>query len=152
MIGVSVQEEPFAPAELMAELVEAAAERNLGGIANFVGLVRRDGDLERLELEQFPGMTEKALNGLANEASERWPLGIVRIVHRHGSMKPGEPIVFVGVAAGHRTEALEGCAFLIDRLKTDAPFWKKEWRRDGSTRWVEAKAEDDARAEEWRAK
>lgn len=144
MIRVSIDP---APIELA---VEAAAleEHGAGGIATFTGLVRGDDGVTELELEHYPGMTEAALVGLAELACERWSLLAVSIVHRVGPMVPGDRIVFIGTAAPHRREALEACAYLIDRLKTDAPFWKRETRGDDA-RWVEARASDDEAAGRW---
>ncbi|MBL0923532.1 MAG: molybdenum cofactor biosynthesis protein MoaE [Sphingomonadaceae bacterium] len=132
-----------------AELAPLAA---LGGgaVASFTGIARDDGDVVAIELEHYPAMTTASLNALADEAVVRWSLLGTVLVHRVGVVKVGEPIVLVGTAASHRAEALEACAFLIDRLKTEAPFWKKEHRADGSSAWVEAKGSDDARADKWR--
>jgi molybdopterin synthase catalytic subunit len=144
MISVSVQP---APIDLAAEL--AAVEiKGAGGIATFIGTVRGDGGVTELTLEHYPGMTEGTLIALAEEALVRWELLGVTIVHRVGAMVPGDHIVFVGTAAAHRREALESCAYLIDRLKTDAPFWKQE-KRGGEAAWVEAKVSDEAAAERW---
>jgi molybdopterin synthase catalytic subunit len=101
-----------------------------------------------MTLEHYPGMTEKALTALADEAKVRWPLCGVTVLHRVGMLRAGDRIVFVGTASDHRAAALEACAFLIDRLKTDAPFWKKEHRSKGDS-WVEARATDDAAARSW---
>lgn len=144
MIRVSVDP---APIELAME-VAALEERGAGGVATFTGVVRTDDGVQALELEHYPGMTEAALCALAEGAVDRWNLLGVTIVHRVGRMVAGERIVFVGTAAAHRAEALEACAFLIDRLKTDAPFWKREVLAGGA-RWVEPRASDDARAAEW---
>ena len=144
MIRVSVQREPIdLPAELASTEVEGA-----GGVATFTGLVRGDDGVELLELEHYPGATEAALRALADEASQRWSLLAATVVHRVGPMRPGERIVFVAAAAPHRAAALDACAFLIDRLKTGAPFWKRE-TRGGVARWVEARDTDDAAAARW---
>ncbi|MES2443834.1 MAG: molybdenum cofactor biosynthesis protein MoaE [Pseudomonadota bacterium] len=144
MIRVSVQP---APIDLATEL--AGVEVNgAGGIASFIGSVRGDGGVTELALEHYPGMTEAALIGLAEEAFVRWGLLAVTIVHRVGPMVPGDRIVFIATAAGHRAPALEACAYLIDRLKTDAPFWKRETRGDAAA-WVEAKGSDEAAAGRW---
>ncbi|MCD2322578.1 molybdenum cofactor biosynthesis protein MoaE [Sphingomonas sp. IC-56] len=144
MIRVVVTPEPI---NLATEL--AAIEANgAGGIASFTGIVRADGGVTELELEHYPGMTEAALTELAEIAAERWSLLGATIVHRVGRMRLGERIVFVGTAAHHRQEALEACAFLIDRLKTGAPFWKRE-RRGDAAEWVAAKESDDHAAERW---
>lgn len=128
----------------------AIAVRGAGGVATFVGLVRADDGVATLELEHYPGATEAALAAVAAEAVERWALIDARITHRVGVMVPGDIVVFVGTAAAHRAAALEACAFLIDRLKTDAPFWKKETRGDAAT-WVEPRGSDDAAAARWSA-
>lgn len=147
MIRVHVSADPI---ELAVEM--AAIERG-GAVATFTGLVRADvvadkGSVATLELEHYPGATEAALERLATDATARWSLSAASIVHRVGPMRPGERIVFVGTAADHRAAALEACAFLIDRLKTDAPFWKRE-TVGGEARWVEARGSDDAAAARW---
>jgi molybdopterin synthase catalytic subunit len=145
MTRIKIQTETF---EVSAELAQLEA---LGGgaVASFTGLVRGDGGLSELTLEHYPGMTEAALQGLADTALSRWALEGVTIIHRVGAMAPGERIVFVGTASPHRAAALEACAFLIDRLKTDAPFWKQERFADGRQLWVEPRASDDAAAARW---
>lgn len=148
MIRIAVQREPI---DLAAEM--ATAERDgAGGIATFTGLVRADpdadGGVDVLELEHYPGATEAALRKLAEEAARRWSLTSATVVHRVGPMRPGERIVFVAAGAAHRAAALDACAFLIDRLKTDAPFWKRE-TRGREARWVEARGADDAAAARW---
>jgi molybdopterin synthase catalytic subunit len=144
VISVSVQP---APIDLGAEL--AAVEiKGAGGIATFIGTVRGDDGVTELTLEHYPGMTEAALIALAEDAFSRWSLLGVTIVHRVGAMVPGDHIVFIGTAAAHRREALDSCAYLIDRLKTDAPFWKQEKRGDAAA-WVEARAGDAEAAEKW---
>ncbi|MDB5688377.1 MAG: molybdopterin biosynthesis MoaE protein [Sphingomonas bacterium] len=145
MIDVRVQRDAF---DVGAELARLEALGG-GGVASFTGLVRGDGDLVELLLEQYPGMTEAALRGIAESAARRWPLAGLTVIHRHGPLTPGERIVFVGTASRHRAAALESCAFLIDWLKTGAPFWKRERFADGTARWVEARAADDAAAERW---
>lgn len=146
MIRISVQP---APIELAVE-VAALEERGAGGVATFTGVVRGDDGVTELMLEHYPGMTEGALAAMAEAATDRWALLGVTLVHRVGPMVPGDRIVFVGTAAAHRREALEACAYLIDRLKTDAPFWKRE-RRGADARWVAARDSDAAAAERWRA-
>ncbi|MFS0770721.1 molybdenum cofactor biosynthesis protein MoaE [Sphingomonas sp. 1P08PE] len=142
-----------APIDAAAELALTEAA-GVGAVATFTGLVRADagagGDVEMLELEHYPGATEAALRSLCDEAMRRWSLAGATIVHRVGPMRPGERIVFVVAAAAHRGAALEACAFLIDRLKTDAPFWKREVR-GGEAAWVEARETDDAAARRWLA-
>ncbi|MBI0476921.1 molybdenum cofactor biosynthesis protein MoaE [Sphingomonas sp. MA1305] len=146
MIRVVVHPAPIA---IDAELARVEAAPGAGAIATFTGLVRADDGVGTLELEHYPGATEAALTRLAEAATARWSLGAATIVHRVGPMAPGERIVFVATAAPHRAAALEACTFLIDRLKTDAPFWKRE-TRDGESRWVEARDTDDAAAARWR--
>lgn len=120
-----------------------------GAVATFTGLVRDDGGVKELFLEHYPVATEKALSDLAAEAAQRWSLAAATVIHRVGAMKPGERIVFVGTAAAHRAAALEACAFLIDRLKTDAPFWKRETRGQDA-RWVGERDSDHHAADRWR--
>jgi len=140
--------------DVAAEMARVERE-GTGAVATFTGLVRADADdqgrgVRRLDLEHYPGATEAALVRLAKEATARWSLAAATIVHRVGPMTPGERIVFVATAATHRGAALDACAFLIDRLKTDAPFWKRE-TRGNEQRWVEARTGDDAAAARWTA-
>jgi molybdopterin synthase catalytic subunit len=134
--------------DVAAEL-DALERAGGGAVATFTGLVRDDGGVEELFLEHYPGATEDALNKLAAEATDRWSLAAATVVHRVGAMKPGERIVFVGTAAAHRSAALEACAFLIDRLKTDAPFWKRETRGQDA-RWVGERDSDRDAADRWK--
>lgn len=122
----------------------------VGGVCSFIGLVRDmpDGGLAAMTLEHYPGMTERMLEQIDARAHARWPLEASLIVHRYGRMAPGEPIVLVVTASPHRQAAFESCQFLIDWLKTDAPFWKYEETADGG-RWVDARDEDDAAAARW---
>jgi molybdopterin synthase catalytic subunit len=137
-----------------AESIDVAAEiaraevAGAGAVATFTGLVRADDGVDRLELEHWPGATEAALVAIAEAARTRWSCSGVTIVHRIGAMVPGERIVFVGAAASHRAAALDACACCIDRLKTDAPFWKRE-TRNGVARWVDGRDADDAAASRW---
>jgi molybdopterin synthase catalytic subunit len=146
---IRVQREDF---DIGAELDRLAhGNRRVGGIASFVGLVRDIGGSDpvtALTLEHYPGMTEKKLAEIEAEAHRRWPLDAVLIIHRYGRLAPGERIVLVATASSHREAALEACHFLIDWLKTKAPFWKSEETPKGE-RWVEARAEDDAATERW---
>ena len=144
MIRVVVQPLPI---DVAAELT-MLEQIGVGGIASFTGLVRGDDGVTMLELEHYPGATEAALRSLAGAAVARWGLSAVNIAHRIGPMVPGDRVVFVGTAAAHRREALDACAFLIDRLKTAAPFWKRE-QRGGDARWVEPRASDDEAANRW---
>jgi molybdopterin synthase catalytic subunit len=157
---VRVQREDF---DVGAELA-ALTEGNLrvGGLTSFVGLVRDMAptgttsagatapELAAMTLEHYPGMTEKMLERIEAEAQGRWPLEASLIVHRYGRMEPGERIVLVACASPHREAAFEACHFLIDWLKTQAPFWKVEETRTGETAWVEARSSDDAAAARWR--
>lgn len=145
MTRISVQRDTFDPGLELTRL-EALGS---GAVASFTGLVRGEGGLTELTLEHYPGMTEAALQALADAANARWALDGVTIIHRVGAMKSGERIVFVGTASPHRAAALEACSFLIDRLKTDAPFWKQEHFADGRTIWVEPRASDDVAAARW---
>lgn len=125
---------------------------DIGALVSFTGLCRDEGGaLAALELEHYPGMAEAEIARVAAEALERWPLQGLTVIHRFGTIKPGERIVLVIAAARHRAEAFAAAEFLMDYLKTRAPFWKKERRVDGGTgEWVAAKAEDDAAAGRWR--
>jgi molybdopterin synthase catalytic subunit len=149
---IRVQEAPF---DVGAELAALTAGRtDIGGIATFMGLVRDLADeqtISAMTLEHYPGMTEKKLAEIEAEANARWPLQASLIVHRYGRMLPGEPIVLVATASAHRTAALDACAFLIDWLKTKAPFWKLEETAEAG-RWVAARASDDAAAKRWARK
>lgn len=138
-----------APIDIAAEMALIEQTGGAGAVATFTGLVRADDDVGTLELEHYPGATESALRQVAEGAMVRWTLGAATIVHRVGAMTPGERIVFVAASAPHRAAALEACAYLIDRLKTDAPFWKRETRGERAT-WVEARAADTAAAEKWK--
>lgn len=146
---VRVQVADFAPGALLDEL--AAGDHGIGGITSFIGLVRDfagDGSAA-MTLEHYPGMTERELTGIAQEALERWPLAGLVIVHRYGRLLPGDRIVFAAAASAHRQATFDACAFLMDWLKTQAPFWKLEESTAGR-HWVEAKDSDDAAAERWR--
>ena len=149
---IRVQHEDFdVGAELQAL---GAGNRNIGGITSFVGLVRdlSDGsDVTRMTLEHYPGMTEQALQEIEAEARRRWKLEAVTIIHRYGPLDPGDRIVLVAVASAHREAAFAACHFLIDWLKTRAPFWKLEDTGQGA-RWVEAKDSDDQAAARWAKK
>jgi molybdopterin synthase catalytic subunit len=150
MARVRVQAEAF---DLGAEYAALLAGRtDIGGIGCFVGVVRDGGGatpVAAMTLEHYPGMTERALAGIAAEAERRWDLLGCTVIHRYGRLLPGEGIVLVLAAAAHRAAALEATAFLIDWLKTRAPFWKKEEGAGGEARWVEARDEDDAAAARW---
>lgn len=146
---IRVQAEPFDPARELAAF--ARGRTDVGGVASFTGLVRDQHGGEpvtAMTLEHYPGMTERQLGAIETEARERWPLLDVLVIHRYGRMLPGEPIVLVAAASAHREAALAACAFLIDWLKTRAPFWKLEETEEGE-RWVEARASDELAARRW---
>ncbi|MDG1580089.1 molybdopterin synthase catalytic subunit MoaE [Pseudomonas sp. GOM6] len=148
-MSVRVQAEPFDPGAEVNAL--HAANLGIGAVASFIGYVRdyNDGqDVRGMFLEHYPGMTEKALEKIAAEAGERWPLLRVEVLHRVGRLQPGEPIVFVGTASAHRQAAFDACNFIMDYLKTRAPFWKKEDTPEGE-RWVEGRASDQAALQRW---
>jgi molybdopterin synthase catalytic subunit len=129
------------------------ARTDIGAIASFVGLARdlnEGSGVAAMTLEHYPGMTEKALARLVDEACARWTLLDVTVIHRVGRLLPGDPIVMVAVASSHRGEAFAACEFIMDFLKTQAPFWKKEETPEGE-RWVAARASDDAAAARWDA-
>lgn len=145
MISISVSAAAFDT----AAAIGALGSDGIGAVASFTGFVRGDGGLTALTLEHYPAMTEAALRTLADQAAARWLLGGVVIHHRVGRLVPRDPIVLVACASPHRADALSACAFLIDRLKTDAPFWKRESFADGREIWVEARSSDDAAAARW---
>ncbi len=148
---VRVQEAAF---DVGAEYAAfAAGDTSVGAIAMFVGTVRSDPDqveLHALTLEHYPGMTERMLERIEAEAHQRWPLARSLIIHRYGRMEPGEGIVLVLTSSAHRAAAFDACAFLMDFLKTEAPFWKLEDTADGS-RWIDARASDTAARARWSA-
>jgi molybdopterin synthase catalytic subunit len=150
MPRVRIQEADFDPAAEQQAL--HAADAGVGAIACFTGLVRaqNEGDaVTSMTLEHYPGMTEAAIEAMVAEAMQRWPaLRGARVVHRIGPLKPLDRVVWVGVASAHRAEAFAACAFLMDYLKTQAPFWKKEVTPQGQ-RWVEARESDDAALARW---
>ncbi|WP_413872663.1 molybdenum cofactor biosynthesis protein MoaE [Albidovulum sp.] len=127
----------------------AAAGRDVGAVVTFLGVVRDDsGRMSRMEIEHYPGMTERAIAAIAEEARARWTLADVLVIHRHGTLSPGEPIMMVATAARHRVAAFEAAEFLMDYLKSRAPFWKKEFGPDGAE-WVAAKDEDEGALARW---
>lgn len=136
--------------DVAAETAALTAGRtDIGAVASFIGVCRADDGLAAMVLEHYPGMTERAMAKIAAEAEARWPLTGCTLIHRVGRLEPGAPIVLVLTASAHRQAALESCAFLMDWLKTKAPFWKREEFTAGAARWVEARAEDDAAAQKW---
>jgi len=146
---VRVQQDDFDVGAELAALTEG--NHAIGGIASFVGVVREmagDEKIGAMTLEHYPGMTERALAEIEAEARRRWPLEACLIVHRYGRLEPGDRIVMVATASAHRQAALEACAFLIDWLKTKAPFWKLEETAEGS-KWVDARDTDSAATKRW---
>ncbi len=142
-----MQEEDFDVGAEFARLTDGRTD--VGGVASFVGIVRdAAGAVNAMTLEHYPGMTERELEKIEAEARRRWPLQDVLVVHRYGRLEPGERIVLVLTASEHRGAALESCQFLIDWLKTKAPFWKLEEGESGES-WVEARQSDDDAAERW---
>ncbi|WP_127114767.1 molybdenum cofactor biosynthesis protein MoaE [Shimia sediminis] len=145
---IVVQAEPF---DFGAEAnAFASGHTDMGAIVTFTGVVRDlPGDpLDRMVIEHYPGMTEKALESIAAEARERWSLGDVLVIHRHGEMRPGDMIMMVATAAPHRVDAFAAAEFLMDYLKSRAPFWKQEFTADGAE-WVASKDEDEDALKRW---
>ena len=139
--------DPFDPGALLSEFSRGRTE--VGAVATFTGIARAEtGSTTTLELEAYPGFTEAQIGQIAGQAKVRFGLDDVLILHRVGKIAPGEPIVFVATAARHRREAFEACDFLMDYLKSRAPFWKKEHGPDGA-RWVEPRAQDHADIKRW---
>lgn len=149
MKQVSVQPDDF---DVSAELAALRAQDpRIGAVVSFVGTVRDMNDgasVSEMELEHYPGMTEQALAKIVEQANARWPLFGARVIHRVGPLKPLEQIVLVACASAHRGEAFDACEFIIDYLKTEAPFWKKEQTPDGA-RWVDARESDDSARAKW---
>jgi molybdopterin synthase catalytic subunit len=146
---VRVQAESFDLAQELARFGQGRTD--IGAVASFTGLVRDTHEGERIlamTLEHYPGMTERELELIEAEARNRWPLDDCLVIHRYGRLLPGEPIVLVAAASAHRGAAFDACAFLMDWLKTKAPFWKLEETSSG-THWVEARESDDAAAARW---
>ncbi len=148
MAHIKVQTEDF---DVGAEIAAMTAGRtDIGGIGCFVGTVRDNGkSVTGMTLEHYPGMTERAIAGITDQAAQRWPLLGCTVIHRVGLLKPGENIVLVIAASAHRQAALDATAFLIDWLKTKAPFWKREDLADGSGAWVDAREDDEAATSRW---
>jgi len=147
-MDVSIRTGDFDVLGLQAEL---ASGGDVGAVASFVGLVREESGgrrIDTMELEHYPGMTERSIQAIVDEARTRWKILGAKVVHRVGPLKPGDRIVYVGVAGGHRDAAFRACEFIMDYLKTRAPFWKKEFCADGS-RWVDARASDELAARRW---
>ena len=150
-MAVRVQREDF---DIGAEIRRLTAERtDIGAVVTFTGIVRGESGgqpISSMMLEHYPGMTEQELARVENEACKRWPLQASLIIHRVGELKPGDNIVLVITASAHRHAAFEAAAFLMDYLKTHAPFWKKETGPDGTGHWVDARESDEAALERWR--
>ncbi|HKW79742.1 MAG TPA: molybdopterin synthase catalytic subunit MoaE [Casimicrobiaceae bacterium] len=149
MARVRVQTEDFDVAQELARL--RGDDPRVGAVAAFVGTVRDvndDARVRALSLEHYPGMTEKALQGIVDHAAKRWPIYDAVVVHRVGELAPTDQIVLAAVASAHRGDAFAACEFIVDYLKTQAPFWKKERTPDGE-RWVEARESDDEAAARW---
>ena len=148
-VAVRVQEEDFDLADLQRGLLAGASRE--GAVATFTGYVRAENEqlpVHTMELQHYPGMTEKSIHAIIIQACERWPLLAVSVGHRVGRLHPGDQVVWVGVASAHRGAAFDACEFIMDYLKHRAPLWKKELGPDGG-RWVEARPEDAARADRW---
>jgi molybdopterin synthase catalytic subunit len=146
---IRVQREDFDVGAELAALTRG--NTGIGGVTSFVGLVRDvagDRRVAAMTLEHYPGMTERELQAIEDEARRRWPLDAVLIIHRYGRLEPGERIVLVATASAHREAAFASCHFLVDWLKTKAPFWKLEETPEGA-RWVDAQAGDDDAAKRW---
>jgi len=138
---VAIQREDF---DLGAEVRAISRSPKIGAVASFVGLVR---DV-RMTLEHYPGMTENAIRQIVDQAAARWQVLDCTVIHRYGELQPNDQIVLVAVASAHRGDAFAACEFIMDYLKTQAPFWKKEHRTGGAT-WVEARTADDEAADRW---
>ena len=147
---VRVQAEDFDAGRELEALMGGRVD--VGAVASFIGLVRETNEghaIRGMTLEHYPGMTERALRTICEEAHARWNLIETLVIHRVGSLSPGDRIVLVGVSSAHRGEAFAACEFIMDYLKTRAPFWKRESTAQGE-RWVEARASDDAAAQRWK--
>jgi molybdopterin synthase catalytic subunit len=149
-VSVRIQAEDF---DLTTEVAQLrAANPKVGAVVTFVGTVRDLNEGERvaeMELEHYPGMTEQSISAIIEQARQRWPVSGALVIHRIGPLKPMEQIVLVAVMGAHRGEAFAACEFIIDYLKTEAPFWKKEQTPAGA-RWVDARVSDDAALQKWK--
>ncbi len=147
---IRVQTDDFDVSSVLGELCDDRTD--VGASVTFIGYVRDlnlDDDIQTLKLEHYPGMTEKALAEIVAEAVTRWKLTGAAVIHRVGELRPSDRIVLVAVTSAHRGDAFAACEFIMDYLKTRAPFWKKEQLKDGSSRWVEARSSDDEAAQRW---
>jgi molybdopterin synthase catalytic subunit len=150
-VVVRVQREEF---DVGAEIAQLRADLRVGAVASFIGVVRdvnENAAVASMTLEHYPGMTEKSLEAIAGQARSRWSVYDILIIHRIGELRPTDPIVLVIVTSAHRGDAFAACQFVMDYLKTDAPFWKKEATPEGA-RWVEARDSDDAARDRWEDK
>lgn len=145
---IRIQTGDFDVAELNRELL--AGRSDVGAIASFIGLVRdlAEDPLQQMTLEHYPGMTESALRGIVDKAQQRWQIADLGIIHRVGALKPADQIVLVSVLSAHRGDAFSACQFIMDYLKTEAPFWKKEVSEQGA-KWVESRDSDTAARKKW---
>jgi molybdopterin synthase catalytic subunit len=150
MSRISVQKQDF---DVTTELQAICGGRtDIGATVSFVGLVRDlnlDDSVSGMTLQHYPGMTDKALQKIVSEASQRWEVQDATVIHRVGELSPSDQIVLVCIASSHRHDAFEACSFIMDYLKTRAPFWKKETLKDGTSRWVDARESDDHAADRW---
>jgi molybdopterin synthase catalytic subunit len=145
---VELAHQTFDPHTALAAFEQRQGD-NVGAVSSFIGRMRSDGGLQSMTLEHYPGMTEKEIGRIVREARARWSLADALVIHRTGMVRPGEAIVLVAAAAPHRGEALAAVEFMIDYLKTKAPFWKKE-ERPGGGAWVEARTADTLAADRWK--
>ena len=150
-MAVRIQEQDFDVSSELATL--RAGDTRVGAVATFTGLVRDLNDaaqVSTLTLEHYPGMTEKALAQIVDDAKQRWDIYDALVIHRVGPLKPGDQIGFVAVTSAHRGESFAACQFIMDYLKTRAPFWKKEATADGTSSWVDARETDDRALDRWK--
>lgn len=147
-MDIRVQEAPFELGQVVEEFTDRQV--NMGAVVTFTGITRDlpGAGMDRMEMEHYPGMTERALTKIAQDALDRWDLGDVLVIHRYGVLKPQDRIMMVATASRHRAHAFEAAEFLMDYLKSRAPFWKKEITKDGAE-WVESKDEDEAALSRW---
>lgn len=158
MQNIQILQEHFDPTAEISRLTQADA--SMGAVVSFIGLMRdinepiggsksnEDIEVESMTLEHYPGMTESAIEKIVEQAQQRWQLGSVSVIHRVGKVTPTDPIVLVAVTSRHRGEAFQACEFIIDFLKTEAPFWKKEQTRNGE-RWVDSRDSDREKLSDW---
>ena len=147
---IRVQTEDFDTQAIVHRMTKG--RHDVGALVTFTGLCRSEGEsLSALELEHYPGMAERELERIADDAVQRWPLDALTVIHRYGKIAPGEQIVLVAATSRHRDAAFDAARFVMDFLKTDAPFWKKEHRADGdNAEWVDARDADDSARERWK--